>query len=68
MKVSVLWLREYVDLNASTEELVDVFPMLGMEVENVESAGLPPLENVVVGEVITREQHPEADRLTVCKV
>ncbi|MFP6887720.1 MAG: phenylalanine--tRNA ligase subunit beta, partial [Opitutales bacterium] len=68
MKVSVQWLREYVDLNASTEELVDVFPMLGMEVENVESCGLPPLEKVVVGEVLTREQHPEADRLTVCKV
>ena len=68
MKVSIEWLREYVDLDASTEELVDVLPMLGMEVEGVQGAGPPPLDKVVVGEVVTREQHPEADRLTVCKV
>ena len=68
MKVSIEWLREYVEVDASTEELIDVFPMLGMEVENVEAGGPPPLDKVVVGEVISREQHPEADRLSVCKV
>ncbi|MFP6900679.1 MAG: phenylalanine--tRNA ligase subunit beta, partial [Opitutales bacterium] len=68
MKVSIEWLSEYVDLDVSTEELVEVFPMLGMEVEGVEGGGPPPLDKVVVGEVLSREQHPEADRLTVCKV
>ena len=37
MKASIEWLREFVEVDASTKELVDVFPMLGMEVENVES-------------------------------
>ena len=68
MKASIEWLREYVDLDASMEELVDVFPMLGMEVEGVEDSGPPPLDKVVVGEVLSRDQHPEADRLSVCKV
>ena len=68
MKASIEWLREYVDLEASTNELVDVFPMLGMEVEGVEDSGPPPLDNVVVGEVISRDQHPEADRLSCCNV
>lgn len=68
MKVSIEWLREYVEWEASTEELVDVFPMLGMEVEEVETSAPSPMENVVVGEVLTREKHPEADKLSVCEV
>ncbi|MBO94629.1 MAG: phenylalanine--tRNA ligase subunit beta [Opitutales bacterium] len=68
MKISIEWLREFVEVDASTDELIDVFPMLGMEVEGVEGGGPPPLDKVVVGEVLSREQHPEADRLTVCKV
>ena len=68
MEISIEWLREYVEVDASKEALVDVFPMLGMEVEGVEDGGPPPLDKVVVGEVLSREQHPEADRLTVCKV
>ena len=68
MKISIEWLREYVEVDVSKEALVDVFPMLGMEVEGVEDGAPPPLDKVVVGEVLSREQHPEADRLTVCKV
>ncbi len=33
MKISIEWLREFVEVDASTDELIDVFPMLGMEVE-----------------------------------
>jgi phenylalanyl-tRNA synthetase beta chain len=67
MKVNVDWLREYVDLPDCADELVDVLPMLGIEVEEEEDSG-PQLENVVVGEVLTKDPHPEADRLSVCTV
>ena len=68
MKVSLEWLRQYVETEASPEELTDVLPMLGMEVEDVETGGPSPMDKVVVGEVLTREKHPEADKLSVCKV
>ena len=50
------------------EELVDVLPMLGIEVEENDDSGTKSLENVVVGEVLEKSQHPEADRLSVCSV
>ena len=68
MKVSVEWLREYVDLPDCADELVDVLPMLGIEVEEGEEDSGPTLENVVVGEVLSKDPHPEADRLSVCMV
>ncbi len=68
MKVSVEWLREYVELPDCPNELVDVLPMLGIEVEEPEGYSGPQLENVVVGEVLSKDQHPEADRLSVCSV
>ena len=60
MKVSVEWLREYVDLPDCADELVDVLPMLGIEVEEGEEDSGPTLENVVVGEVLSKDPHPEA--------
>ena len=68
MKVSVEWLREYVEFDASQNELVDSLPMLGLEVEESNSESNTSLENVVVGEVLSKEPHPEADRLSVCSV
>lgn len=68
MKVSLKWLKRYVSIEASPEELSEVFPMLGFEVEEMIVMGLPPLENVVVGEIKSRQQHPDADRLGVCEV
>ena len=68
MKVSVEWLREYVEFDASQNELVDSLPMLGLEVEESNSESNTTLENVVVGEVLSKEPHPEADRLSVCSV
>jgi phenylalanyl-tRNA synthetase beta chain len=68
MKVSVEWLREYVDLPDCPDELVDVLPMLGIEVEEDEKDSGPQLDNVVVGEVLSKNPHPEADRLSVCTV
>ena len=68
MKVSVEWLREYVDLPDCADELVGVLPMLGIEVEEGEEDSGPTLEKVVVGEVLSKDPHPEADRLSVCTV
>ncbi|MBT3635550.1 MAG: hypothetical protein HN531_01310, partial [Opitutae bacterium] len=68
MKVSVEWLREYVDLPDCADELVDVLPMLGIEVEEDGDDSGPTLDNVVVGEVLSKDPHPEADRLSVCTV
>jgi phenylalanyl-tRNA synthetase beta chain len=68
MKVSLEWLRKYVDLPADEGELVDVLPMLGLEVEETEGSETASLEHVVVGEVLDKQPHPEADRLSVCQV
>jgi phenylalanyl-tRNA synthetase beta chain len=68
MKASIEWLREYVDLPDCADELVDVLPMLGIEVEENEDDSSPQLDKVVVGEVLTKDPHPEADRLSVCTV
>ncbi|MBM3847358.1 MAG: phenylalanine--tRNA ligase subunit beta, partial [Verrucomicrobia bacterium] len=67
MKITLNWLRQYVDFTGSAEELAERLTMLGLEVEGIErSAG--EFENIVVGQVITRETHPNADRLSYCRV
>ncbi|MDR2863007.1 MAG: phenylalanine--tRNA ligase subunit beta [Puniceicoccales bacterium] len=69
MKVSLQWLTKYVDLSGiSTDQIADALPMLGLEVESVSSVGLPALSHVVVGEILSFEKHPKADRLNVCQV
>ena len=67
MKITYQWLKQYVDFDWSPEELVERLTMLGLEVEGVEKrAG--EFEGVVVAQVITKEQHPNADKLSVCRV
>ena len=68
MKISRNWLKQYVRVYASAEELTRAITFLGFEVEGVVHTGLPPLELVVVGEIRTREKHPNADKLSVCTV
>ena len=69
MLISLSWLSDYVDLsNKTTEEIEYAMTMIGFEVEGIKNTGLPDLPNVVVGEVLSREQHPNADRLGVCEV
>jgi phenylalanyl-tRNA synthetase beta chain len=68
MKISLNWLRDYVQLDASIEEINRAITFLGFEVEGVVSTGAPKLENVVVGEILTRGKHPNADKLSVCTV
>lgn len=68
MKLSLNWLKRYVDLPESVQEIADSLTLLGFEVDDIETTGVPELNNVVVGEVLEREQHPDADRLGVCRV
>jgi phenylalanyl-tRNA synthetase beta chain len=69
MKISLNWLKQYVNLDGiSTDELQRAITFLGFEVEGVVSTALPPLTNVVVGEIKTRDKHPNADKLSVCTV
>ena len=67
MKFSESWLRKSVNPSVSTEDMVAQLTMAGLEVESVESAA-PSISGVVVGEIISVEQHPDADKLKVCKV
>jgi len=67
MKVTYNWLKEYVDFDWSVEELAERITMLGVEVEGIEQTG-GAFEGIVVGEVIVRDQHPNADKLSLCKV
>jgi phenylalanyl-tRNA synthetase beta chain len=67
MKFSESWLRHAVNPNISTEELVAQVTMAGLEVDAVESAA-PEMSGVVVGEIVSVEQHPDADKLRVCQV
>ena len=68
MKFSLSWLKRYLDINESTEAIEEALNLSGLEVEEVVTLGVPQMDNVVVGEVLTREQHPNADRLSVCEV
>lgn len=69
MKISRNWLQSYVDLGGISEaEICRAITFLGFEVENVIRTGAPQLTNVLVGEVLTRNKHPNADKLSVCTV
>ena len=62
-------MKKYVDLDGiSAEEIAQALPMLGLEVEEVESTGMKPLKGVVVGEILSRQAHPNSDHLGVCMV
>jgi phenylalanyl-tRNA synthetase beta chain len=67
MKVSLKWLRDYVDVDWSVEQFVERLTMAGLEEESVEDLGAA-LAGIVVGKVVEREPHPNADRLSVCRV
>ena len=67
MKITLNWLREYVDIDSTPEELVHRLTMAGLEAESVEDLG-GRLSGIVVGRVLERASHPQADRLSVCRV
>ena len=68
MKISLSWIKEFVDLNGiSTEEIVSNLTMSGLEVEDVVDQN-ELYKNFIVGLVRETEKHSNADKLTICKV
>ncbi len=67
MQFSEQWLRQWVNPNNTTDELCEQLTMLGLEVDACKPVA-GDFQGVVVGEVVTREQHPNADRLSYCQV
>ena len=66
MKVPLSWLKEYVEINVSVEELAEEMTLAGLEVTGIERFGEDwDRDKILVGEVIKVEQHPNADRLTM---
>ncbi len=61
------WLREFCNPPIDSSALADVLTMAGMEVEESKAAA-PPFVGVVVAQVVSVERHPNADRLSVCRV
>lgn len=67
MKITLNWLKQYVDFDWSALELAERLTMLGLEVEGLEKlAG--EFEGIVVAQILTREKVPNADKLSVCRV
>ncbi len=72
MRVPFSWIKEYVAWHGTVEELAEVLTMSGTEVEGIDWVGAPAdpenLGRFVVGKVLTKEQHPNADKLSLCTV
>lgn len=67
MKFSEQWLREWVNPAISSDELVAQITLAGLEVDDIEAAA-GEFSGVVVGEIVSAQQHPDADKLRVCQV
>ena len=67
MKITTKWLSEYINCDWTWNELVTRLTMSGLEFENAKEVG-EDLHSVVVGHVLSCEKHPNADRLSICKV
>lgn len=70
MKISYNWLKQYIPLDLPPGEVSDILTNIGLEVEGLETfqSVKGGLEGVVIGEVLSCEKHPNADKLTLCKV
>jgi len=70
MKVSLNWLRQYLDLELPPTEIAQTLTGTGLEVEGMDKVESVPggLEGIVVGQVLTCEKHPNADRLSLTTV
>ena len=67
MKITTNWLGDYIDYSWDWRELVERLTMAGLEFEGVDELG-ERFDGVVIGRVLECDQHPNADRLSVCSV
>jgi phenylalanyl-tRNA synthetase beta chain len=70
MKISYNWLKEYINVDLPSEEVAEMLTFCGLEVESIESfeSIKGGLRGLVVGEVLTKEKHPDADKLSLTTV
>lgn len=70
MKISYNWLKQYINVELDPERIAEILTSIGLEVENLEKhqAVKGGLEGVVIGEVLTCEKHPDADKLSCTTV
>lgn len=70
MKISLNWLKEYIDISHTAQELADILTDIGLEVEGIETfeSVRGGLRGCVIGEVMSCEKHPDADRLSLTTV
>ena len=70
MNISLNWLKRYIDLDLSPEEISEILTAIGLEVEGLEEVETVKggLEGIVVGHIIECGKHPNADKLSLCKV
>jgi phenylalanyl-tRNA synthetase beta chain len=67
MNVTYNWLKEFVDFDLSPDQLADLLTMLGLEVEGMVRLG-EGLDDVIIARVEEKRQHPNADKLSLCRV
>ncbi|MGB7754602.1 MAG: phenylalanine--tRNA ligase subunit beta [Salinisphaera sp.] len=67
MRISEQWLREWVKVDADIEAIAEQLTMAGLEVDAIDPAA-PDLTGVVIGKVLSCDNHPDADKLRVCQV
>ncbi len=67
MRVSVNWLKDFVDIDISPHELAERLTMTGVEVETLDPVG-HSLQDIVAAKILSVSRHPEADRLFLCHV
>ncbi|MBE6903529.1 MAG: phenylalanine--tRNA ligase subunit beta [Ruminococcaceae bacterium] len=67
MKLSIKWLKDYVDINPDPKEYSEALTITGSKVEGFECVG-DTIKNIVVGKILKIEKHPDADKLIVCQV
>jgi len=67
LKILLSWLKDYIDINETPERIADALNMAGLEVEEIIQPG-KFLNNVVVGKILSKEKHPDAEKLSLCTV
>jgi phenylalanyl-tRNA synthetase beta chain len=67
MKITLNWLKQYVDFDWSPEQLAERLTMLGLEVEGIHKVA-GEFEGIVVAQILTKDKVPASEKLSVCKV
>ena len=66
MRISIDWLKDFIKITKTTEEISDMLTMIGLESEKVRN--FSHIDGIIVGEILNVSKHPNADKLSLCKV